>query len=121
MTGGVNPFDGSPVESSRKGWGATNTGLPEVPAGYYWQVWGTDSESFTEHLTVQLRQKTPVWAWLGLVFSVPVLSGTALPPYTDQRIRETAQTVLDAWKLAEQADKDAKRFIGKYPPKKLGA
>lgn len=90
-----------------------NTGFPEVPSGYFWEI---------KHATLQgmfrleLRRKT-FW-----IFSERVEMGLLEPPLDRAYVYEKAEDVLDVWEETKQnvANEYASSvYIGKYPPKNL--
>lgn len=90
-----------------------NTGFPEVPEGYFWQV----KQAYTAGaFRLELRKKV-LW-----IFSEKVEWTIVWPPLSNDVLFEDALYVLGKWeerqKTIEREDASSV-YIGKYPPKNL--
>ena len=84
-----------------------NTGMPELPWGYFWRVTKRDSRVWP--LRVELRRR--VW-----IFSVE--EGAAISDASKSEILNTASNVVRDWKATSK--NGTARFLGDYPTKHLG-
>lgn len=84
-----------------------STGLPELPEGYFWRV----KESFGQFVKFQIRKK------LLLGSSLIVESVTESWELNDGHFRFMAQHTYGKF----DGRTGARKYIGDYPPKKLGA
>ncbi len=90
-----------------------NTGFPEVPEGYFWQIKHAYLEGY---FRLELRKRL---FWL---FTERVAFTLLRPPLNPDYIFAKAETVLEDWEDQKEyvANEEASSvYIGKYPPKNL--
>lgn len=91
-----------------------NTGLPEVPEGYFWRVKKFNYDYSRYTVDVQLRHR--IWGGFSTEVANLLAEGNA------ESILNAALTVLRMWgrEINAQAKRDEReQFIGDYPPKRL--
>lgn len=86
-----------------------STGLPELPEGYFWRV----KESVGDYLRIQMRRRVFFWS------EVVEWSGVNKNIASKFEIQMAAKHVL---LLVQEKKVDPKwrKYLGDYPPKKLG-
>lgn len=112
------------------------TGLPELPEGYFWQVvpWYRYDSETPRYLEVHLKHRTTRKNWRGKKIEYEYSLGNlnlrwpelvdATPKERRHNIRVVAQKVYQglSWKLANERERvDLESLYGDYPPKKLEA
>jgi hypothetical protein len=90
-----------------------NTGFPEVPEGYFWQI----KHAYTAGaFRLELRKK------LFWIFSQSVQWTVVFPPLSNDKLFEDALYVLGEWQESKDriaTEEASSVYIGKYPPKNL--
>lgn len=88
-----------------------DTGMPEVPKGYFWRV----KPGGMYKLKVELRQR---WFW-GISFEVEMC---VTDDATEWGVRNNAAYILNRWqeRTRKATGKGVEALLGDYPPKKLG-
>jgi hypothetical protein len=90
----------------------TNTGFPEVPEGYFWEVKYASSHGW---LRLYLKKKT----W---IFSETVDWTIVKPPFSPENFYQDGLYLLGKVERAKAAlalEEATDKYIGKYPPKSL--
>lgn len=90
-----------------------NTGFPEVPEGYFWQV---THSALPGMFRVELRKK------LFWIFSQRIEFTITAPPLSRALLFEEAEYVLEKWRESKHyiaIEETSSMYVGKYPPKNL--
>ncbi len=90
-----------------------NTGFPEVPEGYFWEI---KYSAIPGYYRLELRKKL---FWL---FSERVEFTLVSPPLAPAVLYEEAEYVLEKWEESKDRiaiEEESSVYIGKYPPKNL--
>jgi hypothetical protein len=90
-----------------------NTGFPEVPEGYFWEI---NHSALPGYYRLELRRK------LFWIFSEQVEFTVVEPPLSSALLNEEAKYVLHKWEKAKHLatiEDASNAYVGKYPPKNL--
>lgn len=90
-----------------------NTGLPEVPEGYFWQI---KHAAISGYFRLELRKK------LFWIFTERIEFTLVSPPLSPALLNREADHVLEKWEESKQRvaiESSSSVYIGKYPPKNL--
>lgn len=93
------------------------TGLPELPVGYFWRV----STKSSEYVTVAIRKKRLFGSRCVEWSCFRKANFADYGHSAEGRIRQSAEYVLEEFSKGEMATRTFHEFDGDYPPKKLGA
>ena len=95
-----------------------NTGLPELPEGFRWRISGP---SYSEYLTIKVQRQIFGPLWVGTLAWGVLRKDRA----SGELILGRAKDILThtdplPWGPKSPPDQPWRKFVGVYPPKKLG-
>ena len=95
-----------------------NTGLPELPEGYFFRVHESYAGSKHHYVTVYRKvEKRSFFFWTRTVDQKQIFSQLVFNGLNERSIRTAAQECMIQWAEWKAGNPD---LLGDYPPKKLG-